>query len=111
MAVSKNWTEHMFERLHAHPDEIPGYLTACLDEGSGAFLVGLRHAIEATSSMASTASRANVHRVSLYKMLGKSGNPTLASLNQVLNALGMRLTVAAWPVAKRAAKARSIQSG
>lgn len=93
MALSKNWDEHMVERLRDHADEIPGYLTACLDEGPGAFRVGLRHAIEATGSMAKTADKARVHRVSLYKMLGDQGNPTLSSLTQVLDALGLRLSV------------------
>ena len=51
-------------------------------------------------------SRANTHlnRESLYRMLSKSGNPSLDSLAAVLNGCGLRLAIQ--PVALRRGKRR-----
>jgi probable addiction module antidote protein len=111
MALTTRWDEVMVERLREHPKEIPGYLSACLDEGQGAFLVALRHVIEAGSGMAEAASKARVHRVSLYKMLGDNGNPTLSSLAKVLETMGLRLSVAPKSGASKTAARKRAQPG
>lgn len=106
MALSRSWDEHMVERLQAHPEEIPGYLDACLEEGPGTFLGGLRQAIEAAGGMTGAAAKARLHRVSLYKMLGDKGNPTLSSLTQVLEALSLRLSVVPLASSERQVRGR-----
>ena len=105
MALSKSWDEHVVEHFRERPEEIPGYLDACLEEGTSAFLGGLRHVIESRSGMADAASKARVHRVSLYKMLGEGGNPTLGSLSKVLEALGLRLSVVSKAQTERRSRA------
>jgi len=70
------------------------YLTACYAEGPEIFLQGLCDVVEAQGGMARTARRAKLNRESLYRQLSRRGNPSLSSLNAVLNALGLKLCVA-----------------
>ena len=71
------------------------YLTACLDEGPDVFLQGLRDVVEARGGMARTAQRAKVNREHLYRQLSPRGNPSLQSLESLLPALGLKLSIVA----------------
>ena len=44
--------------------------------------------------MGSLAGRVELKRPSLYKILSKNGNPTLATLQEMLKPLGLRVSVA-----------------
>jgi probable addiction module antidote protein len=44
--------------------------------------------------MGSLAGRVGLKRPSLYKILSKRGNPTLATLQEILKPLGLRVSVA-----------------
>lgn len=71
------------------------YLTECLlDKEPKVFLIGLKHVIEAHGGMAKAAKAAQVNRESLYKALSEHGNPSLAYIRSILNAVGVRLEVA-----------------
>ena len=76
------------------PDEATQYLNACLeDEDPHVFLLALRDVAEARGGIRSLSRAAHLNRESLYRMLSKSGNPSLDSLSAVLNACGLRLAV------------------
>lgn len=83
-----------FERMlkkHLEGDQAAKYLNACYEEGPDVFLQGLRDVVEAQGGMTRTARLAKLNRESLYRQLSRRGNPSLASLNAVLNALGLKL--------------------
>lgn len=69
------------------------YLSAALADSQEAFLVALRDVAEA-NKMARVADDANVSRESLYRTLSKEGNPTLSTLNAVLDAVGLQMAIA-----------------
>jgi len=70
-------------------------LTACYEEGPEVFLQGLRDGVEAQGGMTRAARLAGLNRERLYRQLSRRGNPSLAGLNAVLTALGLRLRFAA----------------
>ena len=84
----------MVDRLREHPEEIPPYINTALREDDGTFLIALKTAVEAKFGGASALSRiTGLHRVSLQNMLSGKGNPRLASLKKVLQALDLRLSI------------------
>jgi len=76
------------------PLEAAHYLDACLqDEDPGVFLLALRDVAEAHGGLRALSAHSRLNRETLYRMLSHSGNPSLASLAAVLNALGLGVTV------------------
>lgn len=95
----KNYREDLLERLK-NPDYAAEYLAQVLvQKDNAAFLVALKDVVEATGGMSAMARRVDLKRPSLYKVFSKRGNPTLQTLQAILEALGLRFTVAS---AKRA---------
>ena len=77
------------------PAEAAAYLDAVMElEDPAALLVALRHVAKA-HGMAEVARRADVGDKTLFRTLGENGNPTLATLQKVLHAVGLRLSVTA----------------
>lgn len=66
-----------------------------------AIMLALRQVAQAQGGIAAIARRAKLTREATYKMLSKTGNPELRSLNALLKATGLRLAVK--PIEKRAA--------
>ena len=91
---TRQWNDYMTKRLQEHPEEIPGYLNACAEEGRETFLVGLRRVVLATSSVSAMARDTGLTRNAVQKMLAPEGNPRLDNLEAVLQEVGFRLTVA-----------------
>jgi probable addiction module antidote protein len=88
--LTKNYKEHLFERLQT-PEEITGYLNAAIEEGDVAvLLLALRDVAEARG-IAKVAEEACLNRESLYRMLSDQGNPRLSSLFALLDVLGVGL--------------------
>jgi len=76
------------------PEEAAQYLNACLeDEDERVFLLALRDVADAHGGIRVLSRNAHLNRESLYRMLSKSGNPSLDSLAAVLRACGLRLAV------------------
>ena len=76
------------------PDEAAHYLNACLeDDDEHVFLLALRDVADAHGGVRALSRNAHLNRESLYRMLSKSGNPSLDSLAAVLKACGLRLAV------------------
>ena len=90
----KNYREGLLERLK-DPGYAAEYLAQVLAEkDQAAFLVALKDVVEAAGGMSAMAKRVGLRRPSLYKVFSKRGNPTLETLQAVLQALGLRVTVA-----------------
>lgn len=88
-----DYRESLMERLRRSPEEAAAYLNAARAEGQQVFLVALKDVVDAHGGPTAVAPRAGKHRVSLHKMLSEEGNPTLKSLEAVLDAAGLRLVV------------------
>lgn len=87
------YKESLLESLK-NADEAAQYLNACLEDGDArVFLLALRDVAEAHGGIRALSESAKLNRESLYRMLSKSGNPSLDSLAAVLSACGMRLAV------------------
>ncbi|MGH7926585.1 MAG: addiction module antidote protein [Candidatus Binatia bacterium] len=90
----RDYHEGLIEALN-DPDEAAEYLNAALEErDQAAFLKALRNVVQARG-MTATAQATGLNREGLYRMLSKRGNPELASLERLLESLGLRLTVQA----------------
>lgn len=77
------------------------YLSASLEDGSlDEFLIALRNVANAHGGLGVLAEITDLNRQSMYKMLSDEGNPTMASLLGIVNALG--LNVAFVPKEKKA---------
>lgn len=66
-------------------------ISEALQSGDASLIAATVGAVARARGMASVAEEAGVNRESLYRALGKNGNPRLSTLVSVLNALGMRL--------------------
>ena len=90
---TESYRESLLESLK-NPDEAAHYLNACLeDEDDRVFLLALRDVADAHGGLRTLSRDTRLNRESLYRMLSKSGNPSLDSLSAVLNACGLRLAV------------------
>ncbi|MEC8918505.1 MAG: addiction module antidote protein [Pseudomonadota bacterium] len=90
----KNHDTAVIEMLRDDPDMALDYLRTAFDEldeegGESAFLLALRHVVEAQGGMAAVAERAKVSRESLYRALSPKGNPTLRTMTAVIKATGI----------------------
>lgn len=93
-AASVAYEEVLLEDLK-DPEEAATYLQAALeDEDPAVFLLALRQVAQA-QGMANVARKAHVGRESLYKALSENGNPELRTINRLLHAMGLRLSVTA----------------
>lgn len=68
------------------------YLSASLENGSlEEFLIALRNVADAHGGLGILAEITDLNRQNMYKMLSDEGNPTLANLLGIVNALGLNL--------------------
>lgn len=74
-------------------EDMAGYLDACLDEDTGdGMLVRLAlKDIARAYGMTQVARDTGLGRESLYKALGRGGNPEFATIMKVIKALGLKL--------------------
>lgn len=91
---SKPFTPVLLERLK-DPEFAVDYLTEVLNnETQEAFLIALRHVIEARQeNFSELADEIGVSRQGLYKTLSEEGNPRLSTLSQLLKSLGMTIKI------------------
>jgi probable addiction module antidote protein len=76
------------------PAEASAYLNAAIEDSPEAFLKALKNVAQARQ-MSQVAKDAGIQRETLYRSFSEQGNPTFETLSSVLEALGMRLMVAA----------------
>ena len=94
MARSKSYKEDLIESLK-DLDESVEYLNASLEDGDPeVFLLALRDVAEARGGgMTKLSEKTKLNRENLYKILSEKGNPALTSLETLLDALGLRLSI------------------
>ena len=91
----KNYRNDLLSRL-SDPEYSATYLKVALDEtladgNMEAFLLALKNVVDAKRPVQAVASEANISRQHLYRLLGGNGNPTLATLASVLQAVGLTI--------------------
>src|ERR1022692_4904684 len=90
----RNYKADLLKRLE-DPRYAAEYLAQVLvEKDSAAFLIALKDVVEAGGGVAYLAGRMGLKRPSLYKILSKNGNPTLATLQEILKPLGLRVSIA-----------------
>ena len=74
-------------------EDVRGLLRAAADEdhGDGAVIRAVLKHVARTQNMSALARDTGLNRGNLYEALSEDGNPTLATLLKVANALGLRL--------------------
>lgn len=80
------------------PTEALEYLKASMElfEQDGdldVFLTAIRTVAEAKGGMSKLAQETKLNRQHLYRCLSRNGNPTVRTLDSILHALGLRLTI------------------
>lgn len=74
--------------------EASAYLNAAIEDSPESFLKALKNVAQARQ-ISQVAKEASIQRETLYRSFSEQGNPTFETLSSVLEALGMRLVVAA----------------
>jgi probable addiction module antidote protein len=86
-----DYTDDLLTDL-ADPEYAALYLTAAYRESRGAFLVALKDVANAMFGMTKLAESVEANRVSLYRALSEQGNPTLSTLNSIIEALNLEVS-------------------
>jgi probable addiction module antidote protein len=90
--LTKDYKEHLYKRLE-DPAEAAEYLNAALEEEDvRVFLLALRDVAE-VRGIAKVATKAELNRENLYRILSDQGNPRLSSMLALLRAVGAQLQV------------------
>jgi probable addiction module antidote protein len=72
-------------------EDMAAYLEAAFEEGDPALIAAALGDIARARGMTDIARRAGLGRESLYKALSPNGNPELATVIKVMEALGLKL--------------------
>ena len=76
------------------PEYAALYLNDALHEGSPEeFYLALRNVIRANQGMTQIAASTELGRESLYKALSESGNPQFSTVQKIVGALGLQISV------------------
>ncbi len=76
-------------------EDMAAYLNAALEDGDTAVLSAALGDIARAKGMTQLARETGISRDGLYKALSPTGNPSFATVQKVINALGMKVEVAA----------------
>lgn len=74
---------------------VADYLEAVFEDGDPVLIVHALGVVARAKGMAKIAKKTGLGRESLYKALSKGGNPKIQTVVKVLDALGLKLKVAA----------------
>ena len=77
------------------PDFAAQYLEEVLqeDDGLDTFLIAIRNVARANGGMSKVSKITELGRESMYKTLSENGNPQFATLQAILNSVGLRFAV------------------
>jgi probable addiction module antidote protein len=92
-AMVKSYEDFLQDELR-DPELAAAYLTAALEGSQEEFLLALRSVADAHGGLAAVAEATQLNRQTLYRTLSGQGNPTLATLQGVLRAVGLTLAFA-----------------
>lgn len=94
--MSKKITSYQEDLIEAlkDPREAAEYLNAAIEDGDKeVFLLAMRNVILAHGGMSTIAKKAHMNRESLYRMLSKKGNPELKSILNLLQIVGLKISI------------------
>ncbi|MCF6767384.1 putative addiction module antidote protein [Thiotrichales bacterium 19S11-10] len=96
---TSNYHEKLIESL-CDKKEAVAYLEVALEEyeadgDSHAFMLALKHVVEAQGGIGILAKKTGLDRTHLYRVLSSQGNPRFLTLGHILKALGFKLSVSA----------------
>lgn len=77
------------------PQDIAAYLEAAFEDGDPALITHALGVVARAEGMTEVARQAGLTRASLYKALSADGHPEFATVLKVVQALGLKMTVAA----------------
>lgn len=83
-----------FEGDLQDPEFAQFYLEEALNDGFPNFLIALRQVVQAQKGMSALASEIEMGRESLYRSLSEEGNPQFVTVAKVIEALGLKLSIA-----------------
>jgi probable addiction module antidote protein len=89
MPRSRPYKIGLTERLR-DPEHVAAYLNAAVRESQDVFMLALRDVAE-VHKISKVALAAGVNRETLYRTLSARGNPTLTTLESILEAVGVEL--------------------
>ena len=89
MPRSRLYKTGLNERLK-DPDRVAAYLNAAAKESQDVFMLALRDVAE-VHRIGMVALAAGVNRETLYRTLSARGNPTFATLESILDAVGIEI--------------------
>ena len=75
------------------PEARAAYIEAAIEENDPDFLTVALGDVAKAEGMTKVARKAKVARENLYRAFSPGGNPTMATVMRVLNALGLRICV------------------
>ena len=76
------------------PEYVALYLNDALHEGSPEeFYLALRNVIKANQGMSQVAAETELGRESLYKTLSEEGNPQFSTVQKIVGALGLQISI------------------
>src|SRR5437899_2090092 len=90
----KNYKADLHQRLRDAEDGAEYLARVLAEKDRAAFLIALKDVVEAGGGVGELAGRVGLKRPSLYRILSKNGNPTLETLQEILQPLGLRVSVA-----------------
>ncbi|MCF6775651.1 putative addiction module antidote protein [Thiotrichales bacterium 19X7-9] len=95
---TSNYYHKLIESLQDR-EEAMVYLEVALEEyeldgDTNAFMLALKHVVEAYGGVGWLAQETGLDRVHLYRVLSNKGNPRFFTLDRILKALGFRLSIA-----------------
>ena len=77
------------------PEDVAAYLEAAFEDGDAALITHALGVVARAEGMTEIARQAGLTRASLYKALSADGRPEFATVLKVVQALGLKMTVAA----------------
>lgn len=97
--VTGSYDEWLIASLQ-NKEEAAAYLQVALDEyqqddSLEAFLLALRHVVEAQGGIGKLSQKTKLNRESLYKTLSSRGNPKLQTIGVLLKNLGLEFSIKA----------------
>jgi probable addiction module antidote protein len=103
--LSRSHEEATRQSLRADPVFAAKYLDSVLEDGNQEeLMLAMRRLADAFGGVAGLAETADLNVTSLYRTLSPKGNPELRSMNALLKAMGMRLSIR--PLAKTRVRAK-----
>jgi probable addiction module antidote protein len=87
MPRSRAYKVGLEERLK-DPEYVAAYLNAAKNQSQSVFMLALRDVAQAYR-FSKVAAASGINRETLYRTLSARGNPTLATLNSILKAIGI----------------------